>query len=153
MATRRVARLAQAILETVSTTVLFQLRDPRIKNVTILRVDVAGDLRTAKVYVSVRGDEKQSALTLKGLNAARGFLQSKIADRIETRYTPVLTFLLDEDRGDVVSEAQRILEELENERRGTEESYGIDGSDSGNILVTAEVDAGDEDEDEGNSDY
>jgi ribosome-binding factor A len=53
-------------------------------------------MRTAKVYSSVMGDAKTEALTLKGLESARGFLQSKIADRLQTRQTPILTFVIDQ---------------------------------------------------------
>jgi ribosome-binding factor A len=67
-----------------------------VKNVTVLGVDVAGDLRSGKVYVSVMGDERTQNLCLFGLNSARGFLQAKVADRLQTRYTPVLTFVLDQ---------------------------------------------------------
>lgn len=95
MNSRRLAKVAQAILETVSSTVLFGLKDPRVKNVTVLRVEPSADMRTAKVYVSVMGDEKTQSLSMHGLNSARGFLQSKVADRLQTRYTPVLTFVLD----------------------------------------------------------
>ncbi len=95
MASRRMAKVAQAILESISTTILFQMRDPRVKNVTILRVEPSQDLRTAKVYVSILGDKKQQELTLYGLDSARGFIQSKVADRIQTRQTPVLKFILD----------------------------------------------------------
>jgi ribosome-binding factor A len=95
MASRRMAKVAQAILESISTTILFQMRDPRVKNVTILRVEPSQDLRTAKVYVSILGDKKQQELTLHGLDSARGFIQSKVADRIQTRQTPVLKFILD----------------------------------------------------------
>jgi ribosome-binding factor A len=95
MSSRRTAKLAEAIREIVSTTVLFELRDPRVKNVTVLHAEVGGDLRTAKIYVSVMGDEKTQALTMHGLKAARGFIQSKIAERLDTRYTPILTFVLD----------------------------------------------------------
>jgi ribosome-binding factor A len=82
-----------------------------------LRVEVAADVRTAKVYVSIMGTEKERALCLHGLNASRGFLQSKIADRIETRYTPVLKFVLDDAVSSTAEEAVRILQELEDERR------------------------------------
>lgn len=116
MVSRRVARLSQAVREVVSTAILFHLRDPRIKNVTVLRVEVAGDVRTAKVYVSVMGTEKEQALCLHGLNASKGFLQSRIADRIETRYTPVLKFVLEEAVSSSAEEAARILQELEQER-------------------------------------
>jgi ribosome-binding factor A len=92
---RRVAKASQAIREVVSTTILLGLRDPRIKNVTVLSAEAAPDLRTAKVYVSVMGDAKDEALTLKGLESARGYLQAKIADRLQTKNTPVLTFVID----------------------------------------------------------
>lgn len=95
MSSRRIAKVAEALREIVSTVVLFELKDPRVKNVTVLRAEVAPDLRTAKIYVSVMGDEKTRSLSMHGLNAARGFIQSKIADRLQTRYTPVLNFVSD----------------------------------------------------------
>ncbi len=95
MSSRRIAKVAEALREIVSTVVLFELKDPRVKNVTVLRADVAPDLRSARIYVSVMGDEKTQSLSLHGLNSARGFIQSKIADRLEMRYTPVLSFVSD----------------------------------------------------------
>ncbi|MBM80837.1 MAG: ribosome-binding factor A [Planctomycetaceae bacterium] len=95
MTSRRTAKAAQAIRETVSSAILFGLKDPRVKNVTVLSVECSGDLRNAKVYVSVMGDAKTQSLTMHGLNSARGFLQSKVGDRLQTRYTPILKFVLD----------------------------------------------------------
>src|SRR5260370_487081 len=95
MSSRRIAKVAEALRECVSTTVLFELKDPRVQNVTVLRTEVSPDLKSARVYVSVLGDEKAQALSMHGLRSARGFIQSKIADRLELRYTPVLTFILD----------------------------------------------------------
>ena len=95
MTSRRTAKLAQAVLEQVSSTILFGLKDPRVKNVTVTRAEVTADLRNAKVYVSVMGDEKTQKLCMQGLNSARGFLQAKLGDRLQTRYTPVLKFILD----------------------------------------------------------
>ena len=95
MTTRRTARVNRAIQEAVSTAVLFKLKDPRVKNVTVLRAEATEDLRQAKVYVSVMGDTKRQLLTMKGLTAARGFLQSKVAERLMTKQTPILTFVLD----------------------------------------------------------
>ncbi len=72
MSSRRVARLAEAIRETVSSAVLFSLRDPRIKNVTVIRAEVTPDLRGAKVYVSIMGSERDKALSLQnGTNPMR----------------------------------------------------------------------------------
>lgn len=119
MTSRRLSKIAQAILETTSTTILLHLRDPRIQNVTVLHVDVAPDVQSAKIYISIMGDEKTQALCLHGLESAKGFIQSKIADRIQTRYTPVIKFVLDSAVKDSV-EALRILDELQVERE-TEE--------------------------------
>jgi len=95
MSSRRIAKVAEALRECISTTVLFELKDPRARNVTVLRTEVSPDLKSARVYVSVMGDEKTQALSMHGLRSARGFIQSKIADRLQLRYTPVLTFILD----------------------------------------------------------
>jgi ribosome-binding factor A len=122
MATRRASRIGQAILETVSTAVLFELRDPRIKNVTVLRVEVAPDLRSAKVFVSVMGDEAMKKLCLHGLESSRGYLQKRIGDRLQIRYTPLLNFELDNAATANVMETQRILAELELERKGESET-------------------------------
>lgn len=116
MTTRRAARIGQAILETVSTSILFELRDPRIKNVTVLRVEVPSDLRSAKVVVSIMGDEQESSLCLHGLASSCGYLQKRVADRLQTRYTPLLEFELDNVATANVVETNRILAELERER-------------------------------------
>ncbi|HSG72389.1 MAG TPA: 30S ribosome-binding factor RbfA [Planctomycetaceae bacterium] len=111
MNSRRTLRVAEAIRETVSTLILFELRDPRVKNVTVLGAEVSGDLKHAKVYVSVMADEKHQQLALHGLNSARGFLQAKIADRLQLRYTPILSFVLDQGVKKSL-EASRILREV-----------------------------------------
>jgi ribosome-binding factor A len=95
MSSRRIAKVAEALRESVSTTVLFELKDPRVKNVTVLHTEVSPDLRSARVFVSVMGDEKVQSLAMHGLRSARGFIQARIADRLELRYTPILKFVLD----------------------------------------------------------
>lgn len=139
MVSRRVARLSQAVREVVSTAILFHLRDPRIKNVTVLRVEVAGDVRTAKVYVSILGTEKERALCLHGLNASRGFIQSRVADRIETRYTPVLKFVLEDAVSSGAEEADRILKELEQERLERDAASAAADSDEDEASDDSEV--------------
>ena len=110
MTTRRLAKAAEAIRETVSTTILFELRDPRVKQVTVLRAEAAPDLKTAKVYISVMGTPKQQSLCMHGLESARGFIQAKLADRLQTKYTPVLKFVLDPGVKRSI-EASRLLRE------------------------------------------
>ncbi len=75
--------------------ILADLNDPRIANVTVTHVVVSPDMRQAKVHVSVMGDEKAQQLCLHGLQSAAGFLQQKVAKRIDTRYTPRIMFELD----------------------------------------------------------
>lgn len=75
--------------------ILTDLRDPRIADVTVTYVEVSGDMRQAKVHVSVMGDDAKQRLCLHGLESSAGYLQTKIADRIDTRYTPRLRFELD----------------------------------------------------------
>ncbi len=112
MSSRRHARMAQAIRESVSSAILFELKDPRVQHVTVVGVEVGGDLRSAKVFVSILGDSKIQSLSIHGLRSARGFLQSRIADRLSTRFTPVLEFVLDDGvkRG---METAELLREME----------------------------------------
>ncbi len=95
MSSRRTQKAAEAIREVVSMAILTDLKDPRVKDVTVTYVEVSADMRQAKVHVSVMGDETKQQLSLRGLQNAAGFLQSKVAKRIDTRYTPRLAFVLD----------------------------------------------------------
>ena len=81
--------------EVVSMAILTQVRDPRVQNITVLGVAMSSDMRTATVRVSVMGSPAKQTLALRGLANSAGFLQSLIAKRIETRYTPRLKFELD----------------------------------------------------------
>lgn len=116
MTSRRLLKAAEAIREVVSMAILTELRDPRIQNVTVTGVEVAPDMRTAKVLVSIMGSEGQQHMCLNGLNRSAGFLQSKIAKRIDTRYTPRLTFTMD-DGVKKSLEMAKILHDLELERK------------------------------------
>lgn len=95
--------------------ILTELRDPRVKNVTVLGVEVMPDMREAKVFISIMGSEVQQKTTLRGLQNSAGFLQSRIADRIETRYTPRLTFVTDDGVKKSMAVSQ-ILDQIAAER-------------------------------------
>jgi ribosome-binding factor A len=112
MSSRRVQRVAEAIREVVSMAILTELKDPRVRDVTVTYVEVSGDLRYAKVHVSVMGDEAQEKLTLRGLQSAAGFLQAKIADRIDLRFTPRVSFVLDHGVKRSIAVAQILREVL-----------------------------------------
>jgi ribosome-binding factor A len=121
MSARRLLKAAEAIREVVSMAILTELRDPRVKNVTVLGVEVAPDMREAKVLVSIMGNDSQQKTTLKGLQNASGFLQTRIAERIDTRYTPRLTFVTDEGVKKSVA-VQQILEQIARERAASSPS-------------------------------
>jgi len=111
MSSRRAQKVAEAIREVVSMAILTELKDPRVKDVTVTYVEVSSDLRHAKVHVSVMGDETHQQLSLRGLQSAAGFLQAKIASQVEMRYTPRLNFFLDQGVKHSI-EIARILREV-----------------------------------------
>jgi len=111
MTSRRALKVAEAIREVVSMSILAELRDPRVKGVTVTHVEASADLRYAKVHVSVMGSETEQRLSLRGLQHAAGFLQAKVADRLELRLTPRLTFVLDQGVKKSI-EVARILREV-----------------------------------------
>jgi ribosome-binding factor A len=132
MASRRMLKVAEAIREVVSMAILTELRDPRVQNVTVTGVEVAPDMRTATVLVSIMGDEGQQELCLRGLHNSAGFLQSKVAKRIETRYTPRLSFEIDEGVKKSL-EVGRILQQIarEREQQETQQSHAQPPTDDG----------------------
>ena len=127
MTSRRTAKVAEAIREQVSSSILFDLKDPRVQGVTVTRIEISSDLRHAKVYVSVMGDQKAQTLCMHGLESARGFLQSKVADRVQTRFTPLLTFVLDQGVKRSI-EASRLIREALAESNDKESDLGEDES-------------------------
>jgi ribosome-binding factor A len=111
MKSRRVLKAAEAIRQVVGAAILTDLRDPRIQDVTVTFVEVSSDLRYAKVHVSIMGDERKQELALSGLRHAAGFLQTKVNNRINTRYTPRIEFVLDQGVKRSI-EVTRILQEV-----------------------------------------
>lgn len=126
MTSRRLLKAAEAIREVVAQAILTELRDPRVRDVTVISVEVSPDMREAKVGVSVMGDEAQKTLSLRGLQNAAGFLQSKIANRLDTRYTPRLRFEIDRGQenalvvGEILARIRR--EQEENDEHSEQES-------------------------------
>lgn len=111
MTSRRALKAAQAVRQVVSMAILAELKDPRVRHVTVTQVEMAPDMRSAKVYISVMGDETQQQLSLRGLQSSAGFLQKRIKDQIDTRYIPRLEFVLDQGVKQSIAVA-RILREV-----------------------------------------
>lgn len=96
MASDRMRRVDEAVRQVLSDAVAQDLQDPRIGFVTMTSVKTSPDLRHARVYVSVLGDEAQRASTLAGLRSAHGALQRRLALKLRMKRTPTLEFLYDD---------------------------------------------------------
>lgn len=108
---QRIERINNLIRSEISAMIRRDLHDPLIGFVTITEVDVSADLRHAKVFFSVLGDDEQVKASIKGLMRARKFINSRLAERIELRYIPHLRFVLDE----TAAKAQRMQQLLTQE--------------------------------------
>jgi len=106
---RRTDRLSDLLRAELSELILREIKDPRIKLVSLTGVEVTSDLRRAIVRVSVLGEESQREEAVEALRHARGFLRTELAHRLRTRVTPELIFEL--DRG--AEHSQRISDLLE----------------------------------------
>ncbi len=134
---RRVLKAAEAIREVVGMSILTELRDPRVSDVTVTMVEVSADMRHARVHVSIMGDERKQQLALHGLRSSSGFLQHKISQRIDTRYTPRLTFMLDQGIKNAMRVTQILKEVLPpepaHEPDETQESEYADSTTAENV--------------------
>jgi ribosome-binding factor A len=120
MPSHRSLRIAEAIREVVSSAILFEVSDPRVKGITVINAEVSGDLKLASVFVSIMGTKTEQEQEMKGLKSASGFLQSLVAARLQTRFTPVLSFKLDQGVKRSVEMSKLIEETLEKDRLSRE---------------------------------
>lgn len=95
MAHYRSSRLGEELKKEIYEIIKNDVKDPRVGFVSIISVEVSGDLRHAKVFVSVL-DDGEVKQTLDALKKAAGFIRREIANRIQLRYTPELSFVHDE---------------------------------------------------------
>ena len=111
----RMRRVDEAVKEVLSDAIAHQLKDPRVGFVTVTAVETSADLRHARVFVSVLGEDPQRRRSMDGLESAHGFLQRRVASELRLKHTPTLQFLYDDstDRG------MRIQELLDDEQEGS----------------------------------
>jgi ribosome-binding factor A len=139
MPSHRSLRMAEAIREVVSQAILFEVSDPRVKGITVLHVEVAGDLRSASAFISIMGTEAEQDNAMRGLKSATGFLQSLVAARLQTRFTPVLSFKRDEGIKKSVEMSKLIEDTLAGDRNANPPH-------SSTVVDRAEEPVGDEDD-------
>ncbi|ABZ84848.1 ribosome-binding factor a [Heliomicrobium modesticaldum Ice1] len=113
MAGHRMARMAEEIKRELARLLRDEMKDPRLGFVSITAVEVSGDGRHAKVYVSVMGDESARDNSQAALKQATGFLRTELSKSLRVRYVPELVFLSDLsiERGTRIA---RLLTEMEN---------------------------------------
>src|SRR5436305_10368398 len=114
----RQEKLGELFAAELSELMRTRLKDPRVGFASITHVEVSGDLRHAKVFVSVMGTPEEQVATMKGLKHATGFLRHELASRLVLRFMPELVFKLDTS----IAEGARILDLIQKIER--EEQQG-----------------------------
>jgi ribosome-binding factor A len=99
-------RVDEAVREVLSDAITQKIKDPRVGFVTVTAVETASDLRRARVFVSVLGDQAVRRRSMEGLQSAHGVLQRAVAHELRLKHTPTLEFVYDDttDRGMRISE-------------------------------------------------
>jgi ribosome-binding factor A len=119
-------QLAELIAEELSDLIRTRMKDPRVGFASITSVQMSGDLRYAKVHVSVLGSAEDQRATLQALDHANGFLRHELAQRLTIRYTPEILFRLDES----IARGARVLELMRQVREEDRPGQGAASADA-----------------------
>ena len=111
---KRADRVSAVIKEEVGKMLLSGMKDPDVANVTVTKVDVTDDLRYAKIYYSVLGDETKVEAAKKALARSRGYVRSEIGRRIKIRFTPEISFVHD-DTAAYADHIEHLLKKIKDE--------------------------------------
>jgi ribosome-binding factor A len=117
LANQRPARVAEQMREELAAKIR-ELKDPRIGFVSIVKIEVAADLRHAKVFVSVMGSPEQKKESILGLQSAAGFLRNELGQVMRLRYTPELHIVLDESIEHGTKIAQLLVQVQKEQQQG-----------------------------------
>lgn len=132
---KRAHRVGQLLQQTLGDLLVNEIKDPRVGFVTVTEVRPSDDLRTARVYVSIYGDEPTRKESLAGLEEAAGFIKRELARRVNLRYTPSLTFVLDR----TLDQAERLDQLIAEAKRGARDPAAEDQSGEGLAIVPVET--------------
>ena len=125
----RLEKLQELIKQEVGKMLIYDIKDPRIGFVTVTEVEMTGDLREAKIFVSIMGNEEQIKDTMDGLKSALGFIRREIGKRIRLRFTPEISFAPDKSL-DYSEHIQKILLQIEKERDSIEDNTSGGGGET-----------------------
>lgn len=125
----RIEKLQELIKQEVGKMLLYDIKDPRIGFVTVTEVEMTGDLREAKIYVSIMGNDEQIKNSMEGLQSALGFIRREIGKRIRLRFTPEISFAPDKSL-DYSEHIQKLLLKIERERDTLENNLTVGGGET-----------------------
>ena len=128
MSQLRVEKVQELMKQEISEIILRELKDPRLGFITVTDVECTGDLREAKIYVSLMGSEKQIKDSWEGLQSSLGYIRREIGQRIRLRFTPELKFELDKSL-DYSAHIQELLLKVHAEdeaKKAQTETQGIE---------------------------
>ena len=112
---QRQEKVAQAIKEEISTIIHDEIRDPRVGFVTITQVKLTADLRFARIFYSVMGDDEQKSKAQEGLDSAVKYLRKLLGDKMKLRYAPDITFEFDDTLHERIR-LDELFDKIEKER-------------------------------------
>jgi ribosome-binding factor A len=94
---KRSEQLGKALKKVINNIIYKKINDPRIKFVTLTKIQVSSDLKYAKIYITILGDENHKKKCLKGLKNATNFIRGEIGRELEIRYVPEIHFIIDKE--------------------------------------------------------
>lgn len=131
MKSRRQLRVAEQIKRIVGEILGRGTKDPRIGFVSVMGVEISGDLKTARVFISIFGDQAEVQKTMLGLQSARSYIQRELGGQIHTRYTPLISFHLDRSIS-YGERIDRVINKLHREEGQLPQEEGSDENTAGN---------------------
>lgn len=113
---KRSTQVAEALKRETSDIIANHLKDPRLGFITVTGAEMADDLRYARIFISILGDDDARKKSLQGLESAKGFVRRELGQRLRLKFTPEIDFKVDESvaRGDRID---RLLHQLAEEKR------------------------------------
>lgn len=117
----RATRVKELLREEISQIITVELKDPLVGMTTVTEVKLTGDLKSARVYVNIYGDERTKKKTLRGLERAKKFIRAEIGQRTELKFVPEIKFVYD-DSIDHAQNIESILEKIHRDDSSRDDS-------------------------------
>jgi len=111
---KRSDRVAAVIQEEIGKMLLTDMKDPDVSLITVTKVEMTDDLRYAKIYYSVLGDDEKKSLAKKALERARGYVRTEIGQRLQIRFAPEIRFVYD-DTAAYADHIEQLLKKIKEE--------------------------------------